>query len=170
MDRNAIGTVGGVVITTGLISMITLMLKGLYTVLAAYVLIATTSIEGICYALRTIHVPRLLVTVILLIDRYIYILGEEADRIMTAYKLRAPSQKGIHYKAWGPLVGQWLIRSMDRAELVYESMQLRGFKGDFASVKKDHDIKGGVAYVCIWLILLAAIRFTNVVSIVSSLF
>lgn len=170
MDRNAIGTVGGVVITTGLISMITLMLKGLYTVLAAYVLIATTSIEDICYALRTIHVPRLLVTVILLIDRYIYILGEEADRIMTAYKLRAPSQKGIHYKAWGPLVGQWLIRSMDRAELVYESMQLRGFKGDFASVKKDHDIKGGVAYVCIWLILLAAIRFTNVVSIVSSLF
>ena len=71
-------------------------------------------------------------TVILLIDRYIYILGQEAERIMTAYKLRAPSQKGIHYKAWGPLVGQWLIRSMERAQIVYESMTLRGYQGEFA--------------------------------------
>jgi cobalt/nickel transport system permease protein len=63
-------------------------------------------------------------------------MAKEADRITTAYKLRAPSQNGIHYKAWGTLVGQWLLRSMDRAGNVYESMLLRGFSGDFKMSKK----------------------------------
>ena len=128
LDRTPIGQIAGITIGAGVYSMLTLMMKGIYSVLSAYVLIATTTIEDICRALRLIHVPKTIVMVILLIYRYIFILGQEAERIMNAYRLRAPSQKGIHYKAWGPLVGQWLIRSMDRAQAVYESMQLRGFE------------------------------------------
>ena len=128
LDRTPIGQIAGITIGAGVYSMLTLMLKGVYSVLSAYVLIATTTIEDICRALRLIHVPKTIVMVILLIYRYIFILGQEAERIMNAYSLRAPSQKGINYKAWGPLVGQWLIRSMDRAQAVYESMQLRGFE------------------------------------------
>ena len=44
---------------------------------------------------------------------------------MTAYALRAPGEKGIHFRAWGSLLGQLLLRSVDRAQLVYESMLLR---------------------------------------------
>ena len=44
-------------ITGGMISMLTVMLKGFYSVLAAYILIATTSIDDICYALQTLHLP-----------------------------------------------------------------------------------------------------------------
>jgi cobalt/nickel transport system permease protein len=127
---------GGVWITQGFVSMLTLMLKGFYCVLSAYILIATTSIEQICYALRILHVPKIIVIVILLIYRYFGLMGNEADRIATAYMLRAPKQKGIHYKAWGTLVGQWLLRSMDRAGNVYESMLLRGFNGDFRMQKR----------------------------------
>ncbi|MBQ9632470.1 MAG: cobalt ECF transporter T component CbiQ, partial [Lachnospiraceae bacterium] len=118
-DRQILFRIGSFGVTGGVLSMATLMLKGLYAVLSAYILIATTSIEEICYALRLVHVPRIIVMVVMLIDRYIVIMGQEADRIQTAYRLRAPSQKGIHYKAWGTLVGQWLLRSMDRANLVY---------------------------------------------------
>ena len=100
-------------VTGGVISMLSLMLKGLFSVLSAYILIATTSIEEICYALRIIHVPKIIVIVIMLIYRYFGLMGAEADRITTAYMLRAPKQKGIHYSAWGSLVGQWLLRSMD---------------------------------------------------------
>ena len=117
----ATGVAGGLAVTGGMLSMVTLMLKGLFTVLSAYILIATTSIEEICYALRVIHVPKIMVMVISLIYRYFGMMGEEANRITTAYQLRAPSQKGIHYKAWGTLVGQWLLRSMDRAGRVYVS-------------------------------------------------
>ena len=148
----------GIWITGGMISMVTLMIKGLFTVLSAYVLIATTSIEELCYALRVIRVPKIIVIVILLIYRYFGLMGNEADRITTAYHLRAPSQNGIHYKAWGTLVGQWLLRSMDRAGVVYESMTLRGFTGDFRTKKRAATL-ADVVYPLIWLMVFAVIRF-----------
>ncbi len=150
--------IGGVPVTSGMISMLTLMLKGLFSVLAAYILIAITSIEEICYALRLIHVPRIIVIVILLIYRYFGLMGNEANRIATAYQLRAPSQKGIHYKAWGTLVGQWLLRSMDRAGVVYDSMMLRGFSGDFRVVRRGSSMKD-LVYPLIWIALFMIIRF-----------
>ena len=158
MDKAAVMHLGNVAVSGGVVSMITLMLKGFYAVLSAYLLIATTTIEDICFALRRLHVPKILVTVILLIDRYIYILGQEAERIMTAYKLRAPSQKGIHYKAWGPLVGQWLIRSMERAQVVYESMTLRGYRGEFSYGKKRQLTAPDFLLLAVWLVAFVVIR------------
>ncbi len=147
-----------IAVTGGFISMLTLMCKGLYSVLAAYLLIATTSIEDICYALRILHVPRIVVLVIHLIYRYFGLMGLEADRIATAYKLRAPKQNGINYKAWGTLVGQWLLRSMDRAALVYESMMLRGFNGDFMTGR--HQKRAvDFLYPPVWTIIFLVIRF-----------
>ena len=148
----------GLKITGGMISMLTLMLKGFYSILSAYILIATTSIEQICYALRLLHIPKVIVIVILLIYRYFGLMGNEADRIATAYMLRAPRQKGINYKAWGTLVGQWLLRSMDRAGNVYESMMLRGFKGDFSVQKKSPKLFDHV-YVLVWICAFIVIRF-----------
>lgn len=145
-------------VTGGVLSMITLMLKGFYAVLSAYILIATTSIDDICYALRIIHVPKTIVIVIMLIYRYFGVMAMEADRIVTAYRLRAPSQKGIHYKAWGTLVGQWLLRSMDKAGIVYESMLLRGFKGDFRIKKKSLGLTD-IIYPVIWSMIFLFIRW-----------
>lgn len=160
----------GIVITGGMVSMITLMLKGIYAVLASYILIATTSIEDICYALRWFHMPKILVTVILLIDRYFYILGEEAGRIMAAYKLRAPKQNGIHYKAWGPLVGQWLLRSMDRAEVVYDSMSLRGFRGEFTYAGRKSFRWVDIAYLVFWCAVFYLLRYTAVLEMLGQMF
>ena len=85
--------IGGLTIHAGVISMITLMIKGVFTVLASYLLIATTSIEKLCYAFRLIHISKILVTQILLTYRYITVLLEEVNRITQAYALRAPNQK-----------------------------------------------------------------------------
>ncbi len=148
----------GFKVTGGMISMVTLMLKGFYSILSAYILIATTSIEQICYALRLLHIPKIIVIVILLIYRYFGLMGNEADRITTAYMLRAPSQKGINYRAWGTLVGQWLLRSMDRAGNVYESMMLRGFKGDF-NVQKRSPKAFDHIYTLAWIAAFIVIRF-----------
>ena len=149
-----------VFISGGIVSMLTVMLKGFYSVLSVYILIATTSIDDICYALRVLHLPKILVIVIMLIYRYFGIMAMEANRITTAYQLRAPSQKGLHYKAWGTLVGQWLLRSMDKADRVYESMLLRGFTGDFRIRKKKVRLVD-VLYPVIWCVILLIIRYSG---------
>lgn len=157
-DRQPIYMIGTFVVTSGMISMLTLMLKGILCVLASYLLIATTNIEKICYALRMLHVPAVLVTQILLTYRYISLLLTEAGKIWDAYSLRAPGQKGIHFKAWGSLLGGLLLRSMDRASALYDSMLLRGFHGEFRYGKKDPIQKKDGAYLIFWIVLFIVIK------------
>ena len=59
------------------------------------------------------------------------VLLDEAAIMTDAYRLRAPGQKGVHISAWGSFLGQLLLRSMDRATALYESMELRGYHGEF---------------------------------------
>ena len=158
-DRQLLFTIGNVPITTGVISMLTLILKGIYTVFATYLLIATTTIEKICYAMRLVHLPSILVTQILLTYRYISVLLKEANTIMQAYSLRAPNQKGVHFKVWGSLVGQLLLRSVDRADNVYSSMMLRGYQGEFRYARQEKCAGKDYAYLLIWLAIFFILRY-----------
>ena len=45
LDRQPMFQIAGVTVTTGMVSMLTLMVKGIYSVLASYLLIATTPME-----------------------------------------------------------------------------------------------------------------------------
>ena len=146
--------IGSVVMSAGVLSMCTLIMKGIFSVLASYLLIATTSIEDICYALRLLHVPKLLVTQILLTYRYVTVLLGEVNRMTQAYSLRAPRQKGVHFKVWGSLTGQLLLRSIDRANAVYESMLLRGYQGEFVYLGQEHTMHiTDMLYLLVWLIV-----------------
>ena len=137
-DRAVLLHAGPLAVTGGMLSLGVLLAKGLFCFLAVWVLIASTGMEAVCAALQQLHCPRVLTTTILLIYRYIILLLQEGSRLATAYALRAPGQKGIHFRAWGSLLGQLLLRSIDRAQLVYESMQLRGFAGAFPLGAKKH--------------------------------
>jgi len=123
--------IGGIVISAGYITFISLIIKSFLTVFASLLLVCTAGMDNIAASLRIMHVPKIIVMVILLTYRYIFILTEETARIVRAYHLRAPGQKGIKSSSWGSLAGQLLLRTFDRAEKVYESMSLRGFKGEY---------------------------------------
>lgn len=163
--------INNVRISAGILSMITLILKGIFCVLASYLLIATTSVEKICYALRCLHVPKAIVTQIMLMYRYITVLLEEVERITQAYMLRAPGQRGIHYKAWGTLVGQLLLKSIDRANVVYESMLLRGYNGEYQYMgEKVTCHRKDICYLLVWSIIFLVFRRYPVVLLTGSLF
>lgn len=122
---------GTIPVTAGMLAFVSLMVKGIYSLLAVYLLIVTTTVEKICVSLRQVHCPGIIVTLFLLIYRYIGLLMEEIERMLQAYRLRAPMQKGIAIHAWGSFVGMILLRTYDRAEQISESMKLRGFQGEF---------------------------------------
>ena len=130
-DKVPLLYLGSVAVSGGVVSMLTLMLKGVFALMASFLLIATTPMDAVCAALRKLHVPGVLVTLLLLTYRYISVMLDELSVMSDAYKLRAPGQKGIHVSAWGSFLGQLLLRSMDRAEELYHSMLLRGFKDEF---------------------------------------
>jgi cobalt/nickel transport system permease protein len=157
-DHTKLAEVSGFTVTGGMISMLTLILKGMYTLLAASLLMATTGMERLCYALKLLHIPNLIVTQIFLVYRYLTVLLNEANAVAEAYSLRAPKEKGIHYKVWGSLFGQLLFRSIDRANKIYDSMQLRGFCGEFfyAGTKKLN--KKDIIYLVLFLLIIITLR------------
>ncbi len=130
-DRGIMLTLWGIGISGGVVSMLTLMLKGILCLMASFLLAATTPFDSICASLSKLHVPGTLVTLFLLTYRYIGVLGRELAIMSDAYHLRAPGQKGIHVSAWGSFLGQLLLRSMDRAQELYSSMLLRGYHKHF---------------------------------------
>lgn len=172
-DKNVIAVAGDMEISGGMVSMLTLMMKGFFTVLWGYLLIVSTSIEKICGALKKLHAPSILITMILLIYRYIALLLKETDRVMQAYRLRAPGQKGVQIKAWGSFVGLLLLRSMDRAEDVYESMHLRGFDGSgsaFLYTAAQRIKAGEYAWFLLWMAAMLFFRLFPLFTAVGNLF
>lgn len=168
VERETCWRWGNFSVSYGMISMVTLMLKGIFCVMASYLLIISTGMEGICLGLRCLHFPKELVTIVFLIYRYLIVLLKEAERMMLAYKLRAPGQKGIHFKVWGSFLGLLLLRSMDRAQTVYESMLLRGYQGEIRG-REFRGSKGrSVLYVCLWTAALLFLRLVPVFEIVGN--
>lgn len=156
-DRQIVVQVGTLAVSGGVLSMLTLILKGVFRLLASFLLMATTTIEAICRALRQLHVPKLLTNLLLLTFRYVGLLLSEVAVMQQAYSLRAPGQKGIHISAWGSFLGQLLLRSMDRAQALYESMELRGFSSEFSGAVRGRGSAASWPYalVCPALMLLA---------------
>lgn len=169
-DKEILFYVFGVGVSGGVVSMLTLMMKGIFCLMASFLLIATTQIEEICRAFRQLHFPKMLTSLLLLTYRYISVLLEGVAIMTEAYHLRAPGQKGVHYSAWGSFLGQLLLRSMDRAEALYESMELRGFHGEFYYAKGKECSKYSwlAAVICAALIVLT--RLYNIPALFSGLF
>lgn len=169
-DREVMLNLGNIPVSGGIISMITLMLKGIFSLMASFILVATTPMDALCAGLRKLHIPNILVTLLLLTYRYISIMIEEVAIMTESYHLRAPGQKGIHISAWGSFLGQLLLRSMDRAEELYNSMQLRGFAGEFYYADTKPMGLNSVVYFALSIGFIALVRFVDVGQLLGSLF
>lgn len=169
-DRDVMLNIGNIPVTGGVISMITLMLKGIFSLMASFILVATTPMDALCAGLRKLHIPNILVTLLLLTYRYISIMIEEVAIMTESYHLRAPGQKGIHISAWGSFLGQLLLRSMDRAEELYNSMQLRGFAGEFYYADTKPMGLNSVVYFALSVGFIALVRLVDVGQLLGSLF
>ncbi|MCR4399384.1 MAG: cobalt ECF transporter T component CbiQ [Syntrophomonadaceae bacterium] len=161
--------VGGLALSRGWLTFLSLSLKSLLTVTAALLLIATTGMENVAAALRSLGVPRLFVLQLLLTYRYISVLGEEVERTLKAYALRAPGQHGVQRAAWGSMVGQLLLRTVDRAERVYQAMCLRGFAGEYHGGAGARISATDLAYGLSWGLFFAIARVYDIPALLGAL-
>ena len=169
-DRAPMFYLGTVAVSGGVVSMLSLMLKGVLCLMMSFLLIATTPIDSLCAALRKLHIPSILVTLLLLTYRYVGVMTEELAIMSDAYHLRAPGQKGIHISAWGSFLGQVLLRSMDRAQELYSSMLLRGYEGEFRYAKTSPFGAVDSAYTVGMLALCLFLRYVNLSEALGRLF
>jgi len=166
LDRNVAFVVGEVEITYGLLSLITIVLRTYLCVMAVFILIATTPFPAMTRELRRLRVPKVFVTLIEMIYRYIGVLIDEASSMTTAYKLRSVASKGIAMKDMGPFVGQLALRSFDRGERVYAAMACRGFGGEFPEHTPVKMKNPDILVTCLLCAAFIALRFFPVLNII----
>jgi len=160
---------GGLILSVGWITFLSIFLKSILTVAAVLLLVATTGMDRLAVALRMLKIPKLFVLQLLLTYRYISVLTEEAERMARAYILRSPLQKGIHIKDWGTFAGQLVLRTFDRAQRVYQAMCVRGFTGEYNTGECIKFKTSDILYLAAWLAFFTVTRMYDIPMLVGTL-
>lgn len=125
----------------GLERFVSIALKSWLSVQVAIVLAATTPFPELLQAMRAVGIPRLLVAMFGLTWRYLFVLVDEALRLMRARAARSgvnlSNQKakeggGIVWRAGvtGGMAGSLFLRGIDRSDRIYTAMLSRGYDGE----------------------------------------
>jgi cobalt/nickel transport system permease protein len=115
-------------------------LKSWISVQAAILLASTTRFPEILIAMRALRLPRLLVAIIGLMWRYLFVMADEAARLMRARQARSAESGQAGLRAGGSLpwrarvtggmAGSLLLRSLERSDRIYMAMLSRGYDGE----------------------------------------
>jgi cobalt/nickel transport system permease protein len=162
LDREIVAQVGSWGITGGWISFASILLRFVLTVGAAIILVATTGFEAVCLALVRLRVPRLLVMQLLFLYRYLFVLVDEADRVVRAYQLRAVGNAAVGRRVYGSMVGQWLLRTLDRGQRVHRAMLCRGFDGEIRLIRRFRMGIRGFVFLLGWSLFFALCRLYDI--------
>ena len=156
---------GGLTITdVGTIRFLSILVKSWVSVQIAILLTATTPFHDLLWALRELRVPRPLVSIVGFMYRYLFVLADEAARIMRARAARAaegPRRSGGRLvwrgRVAGGMVGSLMLRAFERSERIYAAMVARGFNGDILSLSPPQMTDDDRNALVIWVTFLALV-------------
>jgi len=129
IDRAPGIVVGPVEISAGWLSFASILARFALTMSAVLVLTATTSFPALCQGLTALRVPRAFVVQLLFLYRYLFLLAEESGRLRRARDLRGLGARGRTLRVAAAALGVLFMRTLDRAERIYQAMAARGFDG-----------------------------------------
>jgi cobalt/nickel transport system permease protein len=165
----------------GFARFISVALKSWISVQMAILLAATTRFPDILLAMRAVRLPRLLVAIIGLMWRYLFVMVDEAIRLMRARQARSGISQQLHsgpgdgsrgtpyrgHKAggsfsWrarvtGNMAGSLLIRSLERSDRIYNAMLARGYDGELRALPQAQISPAGWAALVLGLALLGGL-------------
>lgn len=154
----------------GLLRFTSILVRAWISVQAAILLTATTRFPDIAHGLRHLKIPLVLIAILSFMYRYLFVLNEEAQRLMQARAARSASLPdspkpsiGFQARNAGNMVGQLFLRSYERSDRVYNAMVARGFKGQFLTLTPHTMVSLD------WTALAITLSFLSVIQIIGQL-
>jgi cobalt/nickel transport system permease protein len=150
----------------GAVRFVSIVTRSLLSVMGVVLLGATTPFPDIAHALRHLRVPASLVAVLAFGYRYLFVLTDEALRLMRARDARRARPAGgaarpspmWHASVAGHMAGQLFVRSLDRAERVHQAMVARGYTGHLPTLRRHQVRRVECLAFLVVLALLAALQ------------
>ncbi|RCK73245.1 MAG: Transmembrane component NikQ of energizing module of nickel ECF transporter [Anaerolineae bacterium] len=136
----SVGRVALHISTEGLIRLLSIAIKSWLSVQVAVLLTVSTPFPDLLQAMRALKLPRLLVAVFGLMWRYLFVLVDEALRLMRARSARSSQHPVGNYRtgrtiSWraqvtGSMAGSLFLRAFERSDRIYLAMLARGYDGE----------------------------------------
>jgi cobalt/nickel transport system permease protein len=159
----------------GLTRFVSVLLKSWLSVQMAVVLTAATSFPDLLRAMRSLHLPKVLVAVIGFAYRYIFVIADEVARMMRARAARSGtlslSEDGalsgnrrsggsVFWRArvTGGMAGSLFLRSIERSERIYDAMVARGYDGEVRVLRHPTLQLGDLLIALLFALVLALIQ------------
>ena len=168
IDRSVHLFIGSIGLSGGWVSFFSILIRFTLTVGTALIFIGVTSFNGFCLALQKLRVPEIFIVQLLFLYRYLFVLMEEAIRMARARALRTFGAKGLALKTFGVLVGQLLLKTLDRAERIHLAMLSRGFNGKLHMIRPLGFSGREVFFILGWSALFLLMRFYNIPKVLGS--
>ena len=169
-DQTTAMTIGGIDISFGTVSLVSIVFKTYLCVMALLILVSVTPMTQLTSAMRRLRIPNIFVLLFELTYRYIGVLADEAHSMYTAYSLRHFGRGGIDIRDMGSFIGQLLLRSFDRAERIYSAMKCRGYGEKIPAHTTKRFTTHDVSFLCVTCVLCALFRFLDVTMLLMNLF
>lgn len=132
--------------------------KAWLSVLSMLLLSSTTPFPTLLQGLRRLGLPRVMVTLLSFMYRYIFVLVEEATGMQRARESRSFGGKRLwQIRSVGNIIGTLFIRSYERGERVYRAMLSRGFEGEVRTMNKGRLARADVGFGAAFLLYLALV-------------
>lgn len=168
LDRTVLLHLGPWDISGGWISLFSLLFRVGLTVGTALILIALTSFTGICFALEKMMVPKVFVTQLLFLYRYLFVLVDEAGRMNRARSLRTFDTRGPGLKTYSSMIGYLLLKATSRSERIHLAMRCRGFDGTVRMMTESRFGGREIIFVGGWVLLFLLFRLYNLPHIIGT--
>ncbi|HUU02751.1 MAG TPA: cobalt ECF transporter T component CbiQ [Myxococcota bacterium] len=152
-----IGSTGLRVYREGLDVCLAVLARGCLAILAVGWLVFTTPFQRLLLAMRSMHVPRVVVVTLAFLFRYLDLLADQSLRVRRARSARAPDgTRRLRIRSTGGLIGRLLLRALDRADRVYRAMLSRGYEGEVRTLTRLRLRSGDVIFLMAFILLAAA--------------
>jgi cobalt/nickel transport system permease protein len=162
LDRQAVATLGTHPLSGGWLSLTSIAVRFMLTVSAALVLVACTGIHRLCAGLERLGAPQVFTIQLEMLYRYLFVIVGEGSRMTRAAELRSAGRRTLRLRTYAAVVGNLLLRSMDRAQRVYQAMNARGFDGRVRVLRPTVLRGGDYAFLAGWIAFFAVARSVNI--------
>ena len=168
IDREPIAVLGPLTLSAGWMSFFSILARFALTVSAALALVACTGMYPLVAGLERLGLPSLFATQLLFLYRYLFVVAEEGTTMVRGVELRSGGLKSLTMGTYGSLLGNLLLRSMERADRVHRAMTARGFDGYVRIGRVQHFRAGDALFLAGWLAFFVVLRFADVSVVVGS--
>lgn len=140
---------------------IALVEKTYLSAIAVLLVAGTTPLPALLESFESMGVPRVLVSVVQFLYRYLFVISEQAQHMRLAASCRAGIRKSGWRTRWNSAAGSLSVlfaRSYQRAEGIHQAMLARGYKGQVPVANRAHFKVADAAFAVAVVLMLTGLR------------